>query len=112
MLDVTEFGADRTGTADASGWYESGPVRDLTIRRNTFHRPAPGHASILINPENTVLDGPVHENIRIEDNTFDGGLLVEAKSVRNLAIRNNHVEGGISDDSFRFTACSEVTLEN
>ncbi|WP_165952780.1 right-handed parallel beta-helix repeat-containing protein [Kribbella albertanoniae] len=95
-------------TADASGWYESGPVRDLTIRRNTFRRPAPGHASILINPENAVLDGPVHENIRIEDNTFDGGLLVEAKSVRNLAISNNQVAGG----TFRFTACSEITLEN
>ncbi|MFC9688131.1 right-handed parallel beta-helix repeat-containing protein [Kribbella sp. NPDC056951] len=99
-------------TADASGWYESGPVRDLTIRRNTFRRPAKNHASILINPENTVFDGPVHENIRIEDNTFEGGLLVEAKSVRNLAIRNNHVDGGTSGDSFRFTDCSEITLEN
>ncbi|TDD47339.1 right-handed parallel beta-helix repeat-containing protein [Kribbella antibiotica] len=100
-------------TADASGWFESGPVRDLTIRRNTFRRPAAGHASILINPENTVVDAatPVHENIRIEDNTFEGGLLVEAKSVRNLSIRNNHVQGEITDDSFRFTACSEVTVD-
>lgn len=96
---------------DASGWYESGPVRDLTIRRNTFRRPSRDHPVILIHPENSVVDesAPVHENIRIEDNTFEGGnILVAAKSVRNLAIRNNHTEG---EPRFEFTACSEISLE-
>jgi hypothetical protein len=95
-------------SCDASNWYESGPVRDLTIRRNTFRHPSPNHPVIWINPENTVIDeaAPVHENIRIEDNTFESGdVMVAAKSVRNLALRNNQIpEGG----TFQFTACSEI----
>ncbi|MFF1818058.1 hypothetical protein ACFVWG_12235 [Kribbella sp. NPDC058245] len=78
-------------SGDASSWYESGPVHDLTIRRNVFRRPSPNHPVILIHPENTVTDEPVHETIRIEDNTYEGGVLVEAKGVRNLVVGNNLV---------------------
>ncbi len=96
---------------DASSWYESGPVRDLTIRRNTFRRPSPNHPVIWINPENTVIDeaAPVHENIRIEDNTFEAGdVLVAAKSVRNLALRNNRIpEGGTF-----YAGCFELSQED
>jgi hypothetical protein len=76
-------------SGDASSWFESGPVHDLTIRRNTFRRPSPNHPVILIHPENTVTDEPVHDTIRIEDNTYEGGVLVEAKGVRNLVVGNN-----------------------
>lgn len=53
---------------DARSWYESGPVKDLTIRRNTFidcSQPV-----IDVRPENDRDDGPVHSNITIEANRF------------------------------------------
>ncbi len=62
--------------ADAEGWYESGPVRDVTIRNNEFidcaYQGGPGNAVIAINPSNKVADvkKPVHFNVRIEGNTF------------------------------------------
>ncbi|MDY2583306.1 MAG: hypothetical protein SOW47_09895, partial [Clostridium perfringens] len=89
---------------DSDEWYESGPIRDLEIRNNTFNirtlgrtwwKYAPG---IYIHP---VTKGgglpdesnPIHKNILIEDNTFylesDGA--VRAESVENLTFRNNKV---------------------
>ena len=62
--------------ADAEGWYESGPVKDVLIKGNTFidcaYNGGPGHAVIAIHPSNKIIDAerPVHQNIRIEDNTF------------------------------------------
>ncbi|MBY0755330.1 Ig-like domain-containing protein [Clostridium sardiniense] len=89
---------------DSDEWYESGPIRDLEIRNNTFNirtlgrtwwKYAPG---IYVHP---VTKGgglpdesnPIHKNILIEDNTFylesDGA--VRAESVENLTFRNNKV---------------------
>lgn len=79
---------------DARGWYESGPVADLTIRNNTFYRC--GQPLIDINPENHIDEGPVHKNIVITHNTF--GLdnasqpAVRAHSVEGLTIENNIIE--------------------
>ncbi len=53
---------------DARSWYESGPVRDLTIRRNTFIEC--GTPVIAIWPEIARYDKPVHQNITIENNRF------------------------------------------
>jgi hypothetical protein len=53
---------------DANSWFESGPVRDVTIRNNVFK--GLSHPAIDVHPEVRVGDGPVHRNIRIEDNTF------------------------------------------
>jgi hypothetical protein len=85
--------------ADAEGWYESGPVRDVTIRNNEFidcaYQGGPGNAVIAINPSNKVVDAqrPVHFNIRIEGNsfkTFDYPVLY-AKSTRGLIFGNNRI---------------------
>nr|WP_295929450.1 right-handed parallel beta-helix repeat-containing protein [uncultured Dyadobacter sp.] len=85
--------------ADAEGWYESGPVRDVTIRNNEFidcaYQGGPGNAVIAINPSNKVVDikRPVHFNIRIEGNTFktfDYPILY-AKSTRGLIFNNNRI---------------------
>lgn len=74
---------------DAAGWYESGPVHDLTVRGNSFYECA--ERVIHINPENTTHGGPVHKNITIDDNVFtlSGNGAVYAKSTDDLAITGN-----------------------
>jgi len=70
---------------DAEGWFESGPIGDLTIRGNRFVG-----SGIEINPQtrNTDPSEPVHENIRIVDNHFDGAG-ISAKNTRGLVITGN-----------------------
>lgn len=84
---------------DASGWFESGAVEDVTIRGNTFqecgYNSAPNSYTINIAPENhiRVQQFYVHRNIRIEDNVFkiyDRPVLA-AKSVRGLLFQNNSI---------------------
>ena len=64
---------------DSNYWYESGAVRDVLIRKNTFNAPClanvyqfcEGIISIypeIPNPEKSAR--PFHRNIRIEENTF------------------------------------------
>jgi hypothetical protein len=77
-------------TCDASSWFESSPVRDVLIRGNTFVG-----CGISINPhaKSNNPDEPVHENIRITGNFFDGAG-VSAKSVRGLTVTGNRSPGG------------------
>lgn len=115
---------------DASSWFESGMVRDVTIRNNEFidcgYNGGPGNrgdAIIAIWPENSVIDKtkPVHRNITIEGNTFrtyDRPVLV-AKSTGNLIFRNNTVLKTntlqpISTNKFtvNLVGCSKVLLAN
>lgn len=76
---------------DALSWYESGPVYDLTIRRNTFIDC--GDPVILIHPENKVFKGCIHKNITIEENVFNlktnKDKVIEAKATKNLIVRRN-----------------------
>lgn len=75
---------------DANSWYESGPVRDVTIRGNRFVQCA--NPAIDIAPENHVANPvPVHRNIRVVDNEFviRAGTGVRARSVDGLIIRGN-----------------------
>jgi hypothetical protein len=80
---------------DAEGWFESGPIRDLTIRNNKFI--GCGNPVVWINPHNNNDDPalPVHENIRILDNDFDGGG-ISAKGVKGLTITGNRFSGNVS----------------
>jgi hypothetical protein len=91
---------------DAEGWFESGPVRDMTIRNNSFIG-----CGIEINPQNkpAKAEEPVHENIRIEGNFFDGSG-VSAKSVKGLTIINNRSTSG--KIPVRSNACTDVKTEN
>jgi hypothetical protein len=92
---------------DAEGWFESSAVRDMLIGGNTFIG-----CGILINPHTRSIrsDEPVHENIRIIDNYFDGAG-VTAKSVRGLSVTGNRSPGG--DFPIRLEpSCSGVKVEN
>ncbi|TWF35747.1 parallel beta helix pectate lyase-like protein [Chitinophaga polysaccharea] len=112
---------------DASSWYESGPVQDVTITGNTFegvgYNQAPDNYVIAIAPENheLVRGYMVHRNIRITDNTFklyDYPVLT-ARSTANLIFRNNrltwmkdYLPAGAERAAFKLTACEKVTISN
>jgi len=99
---ITAAGAAVKISGDANFWFESGAVRDVTIRDNTIvdccYGPVPwGSAMIDIDPEIAEpLSNPAafHRNIRIEGNTFrtfDPSILY-ARSVDGLSFTNNTVE--------------------
>jgi hypothetical protein len=112
--------------ADAEGWYESGPVRDVTIRNNEFvdcgYQGGPGNAVIAIHPSNKVADvkQPVHFNIRIENNVFkvhDYPVLY-AKSTHGLAFDNNSIirtttlpPRSKNKNMLSFDGCSDVSIK-
>jgi|GEM_PF-316810 len=120
---------------DALGWYESGPVGDVTIRRNRFigcgYNSAPDDFTIAIAPDNkTTLPGAfIHHNINITGNDFDtpNGLLLTARSVDGLSFLDNHIivrnNASLRNNAtvphkapdtspFRITACTNVHLQN
>lgn len=74
---------------DASGWFESGPIRDMLVRNNTFIG-----CDIRIHPRVKEGNEPVHENIRIIDNTFTEGAGIEGHHVSGLVIRGNRTDQG------------------
>jgi hypothetical protein len=89
---------------DANYWFESGAVKDVAIRGNSFDRcnyGVWGRATIEINgavePQYRA-DSVYHRNIRIENNIFMDfhGALLSAHCVDGLTFRNNTVH--VSDD--------------
>lgn len=88
---------------DANNWYESGAVKDVTIRNNTFY--ANGRttkdAIIFINPINHRVSetATVHENIKIENNQFYvlDTAVVDAKSVERLVLKDNRIDRLVAD---------------
>lgn len=98
---------------DAKGWFESGCVRDMTIRKNRFIRCA--EPVININPQNIVANDSVHQNIRIEGNEFvlRGETSVSARSTKGLSVIGNTMCSGreVNDGlSIRTTGCSDVEI--
>lgn len=78
---------------DARGWYESGPVRDVTIKGNVFVEC--GSPVVSINPEIDRNEGAVHSGIRVIDNEFvmREGKAVEANGSRDVVIEGNKISG-------------------
>ncbi|MBB6732201.1 right-handed parallel beta-helix repeat-containing protein [Cohnella zeiphila] len=98
---ISAPGAGIKLSGDANSWFESGAVRDVTIRGNTFRDcnycwPDWGRAVIDIDPE---IEEPerhpaaYHRNIRIEDNDFItyAPALVYGHSVDGLTFRGNRI---------------------
>jgi hypothetical protein len=80
-------------SGDAAEWFESGPVRDVTIRDNIFLRPS--GPAILIDPHVRTRDPerPVHHGVTIEGNTFlaDDVTVLAARSTGGLRVERNRV---------------------
>jgi hypothetical protein len=77
-------------------WYEAGPVKDMTIRNNTFenclyHKACTGKAVIDIDPEVKIKDHFYHHNISIENNNFADShrRLLHAVNSDNISFINN-----------------------
>ena len=110
---------------DMDHWYESGAVRDVTIRRNRFLDGTYGGAdfpTIFINPhQRRMVPGePYERNIRIEENLFRtfNEQLLRARSVGGLIFRGNTIE---QSDTYRpynqlptvdVRGCEEVVIED
>ncbi len=96
---------------DAKGWFESGPVRDMTIHNNRFffcREPV-----IHLNPQNSAPNSAVHQNIRISGNAFalNKPITVKADSTSNLEFSNNSVYASTAlDDATAFVTedCAQV----
>ena len=102
---------------DANYWFESGYVRDVTIRNNTFEQC--GEPVIKIHPEVLEFDenNQVHKNIRILNNrvTLRNKDLVRAQSTSNLMIENNKIftiKPLDFIDICSIQSCKEVNLKN
>ena len=102
---------------DANFWFESGYVRDVTIRNNQFIDC--GSPVINIHPENSkIVDGhPVHRNIRIVNNQFVLGenVIISAKSTGNIEFSNNTIEVDSSlhvKDLIHLKSCLNVEIKD
>jgi hypothetical protein len=100
---------------DARGWFESGCVRDMTIRNNRFIRCA--EPVVNINPQNAVPNNAVHQNIRIEGNHFvlRGKTSVKGQSTTGLTVTGNTTYSDpVGDDasSVKIIDCEDVTISN
>ncbi len=97
---------------DANSWYESGAVKNVTIRNNRFIQC--GEPTIYIHPENQTDDPklPVHENITITGNLFDQGAgnAIYAKSVKGLAVVRNRFS--TPKLSIETKACTDVQIKD
>ncbi|GAA1307481.1 hypothetical protein Psi02_46050 [Planotetraspora silvatica] len=118
LIEENRF--ERTGMAgiyvscDADEWWESGPVRDLTIRGNEFIEP--GGPAIFLDPTNTRSDPghPVHSGVVVEENRFvlDGVPALDAKSTDGIRFRNNGiVRLGRQTPDIVLRSCSDVGVE-
>lgn len=112
---------------DANFWFESGAVRDVLIRRNTFEdclHGTWGKAIIQVSPgkcDENAATLPYHRNIRIEDNFFRAfdGRIVRARGVDGLVIRGNRILPSANYPSqnhdaplFDTSGCRGVVIEN
>lgn len=110
---------------DASSWYESGAVQDVSIRNNMFEEcaydSAPDNYVIAIAPENHQLVNGyyVHRNIRIENNTFKvyDRPILSARSTNGLVFSNNTINQSsflnaeTNESTLRLTACKNVVVQ-
>jgi hypothetical protein len=98
---------------DAASWYESGMVKNVTIRHNQFIQC--GEPAIIICPENKQSDGPVHQNITIINNQFDlqGLRVLSAKSTSGIIINNNTIKAEKAFDikkGLELKDCTDVKI--
>lgn len=95
---------------NTKGWFESGPVRDVTIRGNRFIECA--EPVIHIAAGASTFDGPIHQNIRIENNRFEmkDGFAVSSDCVKGLIVTGNTFSKG--NDPVRLNRTENAVIRN
>jgi hypothetical protein len=98
---------------DANKWFESGYVRDMTIRNNRFVRCA--EPVIHIEPMNSKPNNNVHQNIRIKNNQFllRDVLVLKAKSASHIRVADNTIvsKTELNDDLvIKTNDCTDVKV--
>ena len=106
---------------DASSWYESGAVNNITIRNNRFIECGynNGSGGIAILPENHRLSTAVHRNIYILNNQFITSYteVLTARSVHNLVFNGNKIsytekhKTEPSKSCINLNGCTNVKIE-
>jgi len=99
---------------DASGWYESGAIRDMTIRNNAFYDCR--EPVIHINPRNSVANPAAHQNIRVVGNRFElrNKLAIQARSTKGLTIQGNtfYADRKLdASEAIQTSDCAEVAIQ-
>lgn len=99
---------------DARSWFESGPVTDVTIRRNKFIEC--GEPVINVSPENKEYAGAVHRNISIMENHFQlkGETAVKARCTDGVTISGNLIglpDEGKTESAVILEQCEKVSVE-
>lgn len=110
---------------DCNNWYESGPIKDMTIRNNTFiikrspQKEWKHKGAIFIDP---IIKGnsnkTVHRNITVEGNRFlmEHDNVLRAKNTDNIIFKNNKVErldtpkAQRKIKAFSFKNCSNIKI--
>jgi hypothetical protein len=100
---------------DAESWYESGMVRDLTIRKNNFVEC--GEPVISIHPENKIVDSAVHKNISVINNMFvlKDSKVFGAQSASNIIFSGNEIKTKVVTDLNKLIElkdCQNVVLSD
>jgi hypothetical protein len=99
---------------DAESWFESGPVKSMEIKKNDFVEC--GDAVICVQPENKQFTGPVHEQIKVNDNRFVLRANTRAFIARNAAhleFLRNSVGGAIPASLsaiITFQNCTDIEI--
>ena len=77
--------------ADATGWWESGAVRDVLIEENTFHDVVSGVLEVA--PGVPAHAPPVHDSVAFERNEVElaEALLADLRGLRSFVARDNAV---------------------
>ncbi|WP_010136718.1 alpha-1,3-galactosidase-related protein [Ochrovirga pacifica] len=111
---------------DNKAWYESGAVMDVTIKNNVFENIGYGsgdgyplYISPMFLPTQKLGAQKYHHNITVKNNTFKSfnGLLIHAKSVKGLYVKNNTIElqttypTGSTLPAVSLNYCEDVVLE-
>lgn len=77
---------------DASSWYESGAIKDVTVKNNTFYKC--GGPVIALSPENKVKStAPVHTGIKLIGNkiTLKDTHFFDASSTAGIKVTGNRI---------------------
>jgi len=100
---------------DANSWFESGMIRDLTIRKNNFVEC--GEPVINIHPEDKVYKGTVHKNISVLNNLFvlKDKKILAAESVSGIVFSGNKIilkKMAKLNDLVELNNCQKVYFSN